>query len=427
MGEGPVADRGETVTTQDAHQRTDDPRLEATEIEIGQPVGFGGTPPDEVVRLAAYGTPPGEGNVVERALIADASLRGHAARPTEIDDYREPTDDRPWSETVLTMDGTRWEIARGNPRAMVERLVHPDRATHARAISESARLTLGAYRPLGVAYKRDDEDWMLAGYVPVRGWTKPGRRTGGRPYDYHRVWDLSLRITHWSWVAAIVVLTVTGYLLAQPQWIPAGYVDPPTGFFIGYVRLVHYIAAVVLVLVLIVRAYGLTVSKIPYDRWKALLPFRSRRDLVNGWRVVRHYLFIKPHDVPVYFGHNPLQQLTYTSVYLILILQIVTGFALWGLYNPDQWFLNLFGWLNEWIGAQQVRLLHYMIMWGLLVFIPAHVYLSVRADGVERMGAISSMVSGGRWVRRGAVFEDWPNPEGGNKPAGTDPEHEIGR
>jgi hypothetical protein len=73
------------------------------------------------------------------------------------------------------------------------------------------------------------------------------------------------------------------------------------------------------------------------------------------------------------------------------------------------------------MGTQQVRLLHYMVMWGLLVFIPAHVYLSVRADGVERMGAISSMVSGGRWVRRGAVFEDWPDPDGGNAPAGTPP------
>jgi hypothetical protein len=36
------------------------------------------------------------------------------------------------------------------------------------------------------------------------------------------------------------------------------------------------------------------------------------------------------------------------------------------------------------------------------------VYLSVRADSTERSGAISAMVSGGRWVRRGAKFEDWP-------------------
>lgn len=394
---------------------------EATEIEIGQPVGFAGTSPDDVLRLAAFGSPPGELNVVERALIADASIRGVAVRPEDVEEYRPPTQDRPWSETEVSAEGTRWEIARGDPRALVEKLIHPGTGTHVRAISESARLTLGAYRPLGVAYRQDDGPWTLAGYVPVRGWTEPGRRTGGRPFDYHSVWDVTLRICHWSWVAAIVVLTITGYLLAQPQWIPAGYTDPPTGFFVGYVRLVHYIAAVVLCLVLLVRAYDLTVSKIPYDRWKALIPFKSRRDLSNGWKTVQHYLFLRK-EPPVYFGHNPLQQLTYTSVYIIMVVQIFTGFALWGLYNPDQWFLSLFQWVNEWIGPLQVRLLHYVLMWGLLIFIPAHVYLSVRADGVERMGAISSMVSGGRWVRRGAVFEDWPDPHGNNAPVEGPPD-----
>ncbi len=398
----------------------DTARPEATEIELGAPVAFGRLEPEDVLQLAAYGVAPGESNVVERALIADASLRGSAVLPHEVDEYRPPTEARPWSETVMTVDGTRYVIARGDPRALVEQLVKPERSLQARAIAESARLTLGAYRPLGVAYRKGGSEWMMAGYVPVRGWTRPGRKTGGRPFDYHTVWDLSLRIAHWTWVAAIVVLTVSGYLLAQPQWIPAGYVDPPTGFFVGYVRLVHYVSAVVLCLVLLVRAYGLTVSKIPYDRWSSLLPFRSRRDIVNGAKTLRGYLFVKPHETPVYFGHNPLQQLTYTSVYVILLVQIVSGFALWSLFNPDGAFLNLFGWLNELLGAQQVRLLHYMIMWGLIVFIPAHVYLSVRADSVERMGAISSMVSGGRWVRRGAVFEDWPDPRGGNRPAGDD-------
>jgi Ni/Fe-hydrogenase b-type cytochrome subunit len=392
----------------------------ASEVEIGPPIGLNSVSPDEVVRLAAVAAPPEEGNVVERALLAEASFRGFTARPAAVETYRPPTPDRPWSETRLTLEGVDWEIARGDPRAMVEHLVHPSRSTQLRAISETARLTLGAYRPLGVAYRREGHEWQMAGLIPIRGWTSPGRKTGGRPFDYHPVWDLTLRICHWGWVASIVILTVTGYLLAQPQWIPAGYVDPPTGYFIGYTRLVHYVTAVILCLVLIVRAYGLTVSRIPYDRWKALLPFRSRRDMANMGRVLRGYLFIKPHETPVYFGHNPLQQLTYTSVYAILLLQVLTGFALWSLYDPGQWFLGLFGWVNEVIGTQQTRLLHYMVMWGLLIFIPAHVYLSVRADSVERMGAISSMVSGGRWVRRGAVFEDWPDPQGGNLPAGSE-------
>jgi hypothetical protein len=61
------------------------------------------------------------------------------------------------------------------------------------------------------------------------------------------------------------------------------------------------------------------------------------------------------------------------------------------------------------MGTQQVRLLHYVIMWVVILFVPLHVYLSIRADSVDRSGAISSMVSGGRWVRRGAQFEDWPH------------------
>jgi Ni/Fe-hydrogenase b-type cytochrome subunit len=400
--------------------RTQGPRAsEATEVEIGPVVGLDGATPDDVIRLAAFATPSGQGNVVERALLAEASFRGAGARPTDVYAYRAPTADRPWSESSLLLDGEKWQVARGDPRSLIEDLVRPPRSTQVRAISETARLTLGAFRPLGVAYRRGGGDWQMAGLIPVRGWTEPGRKTGGRPFDYHPVWDLTLRICHWGWVASILVLTVTGYLLAQPQWIPAGYVDPPTGYFIGYNRLVHYVTAVVLCLVLLVRAYGLTVSRIPYDRWRALLPFRNRRDMVNTGKVLRGYLFVKPHETPVYFGHNPLQQLTYTSVYAIMLLQIVTGFALWSLFDPDGWFLSLFGWLNELIGTQQVRLLHYMIMWSLLIFIPAHVYLSVRADSVERMGAISSMVSGGRWVRRGAVFEDWPNLDGGNLPAGS--------
>jgi Ni,Fe-hydrogenase maturation factor len=183
----------------------------------------------------------------------------------------------------------------------------------------------------------------------------------------------------------------------------------------------------VLCLVLIVRAYNLTVSKISYDRWKSLIPFKSRRDVVNGYKTLRGYMFIKPHETPIYFGHNPLQQLTYTGVYLILCCRSSPGSRSGASTTPTHSSSAGSAGSTSWIGTPQVRLLHYMIMWGLLIFIPAHVYLSVRADSVERTGAISSMVSGGRWVRRGAVFEDWPNPDGGNAPVGSeferDPAH----
>ena len=62
--------------------------------------------------------------------------------------------------------------------------------------------------------------------------------------------------------------------------------------------------------------------------------------------------------------------------------------------------------LNDLIGIQYVRLIHFFMMWVFLAFIPIHVYLAIRADTVEREGAISSIFSGGRWCRKGTTFED---------------------
>jgi Ni/Fe-hydrogenase b-type cytochrome subunit len=265
-----------------------------------------------------------------------------------------------------------------------------------------------AYRPLAVAVQEDDGPWRLLGYLPVRVWLHSERRRG-RAFDYHMVWDVWLRLSHWGWVAAIVVLTITGYFIADPGWVPSAWVSgDQAGYFMGYVRLIHLLAAVWFMLVLIVRAWNLSTSRIPYDRWRALIPFRNRRQLGNTWRTFTAYLFVRPSTAPEYFGHNPLQQLTYSLVYVVFLVQVVTGLALWGLYDTDSRFWGSFQWINNLLGTQQTRLLHFMIMWGLILFLPMHVYLSIRADSVDRSGAISSMVSGGRWVRRGAHFQDWP-------------------
>jgi Ni,Fe-hydrogenase I cytochrome b subunit len=57
-------------------------------------------------------------------------------------------------------------------------------------------------------------------------------------------------------------------------------------------------------------------------------------------------------------------------------------------------------------GATEVRLFHVVMMWLLILFVPAHNYLVNHADEYARAGSLSAMISGGRWVRRGARFED---------------------
>jgi Ni,Fe-hydrogenase I cytochrome b subunit len=70
-------------------------------------------------------------------------------------------------------------------------------------------------------------------------------------------------------------------------------------------------------------------------------------------------------------------------------------------------FYVAFNWVNTVFGGQQiVRFIHHVSTWVFLIFIPIHVYLAIRADGVERSGTISSIISGGRFVPRDQEFAD---------------------
>lgn len=170
-------------------------------------------------------------------------------------------------------------------------------------------------------------------------------------------------------------------------------------------RLIHFIAAGALVAAVIVRVYWLFVGN-RYERFTALLPVRPR-DWINMFRQVKFYLMIHPERAPHYLGHNPLQQLSYTLIYLIAAVMIVTGFAMYGQANPGGLIRGATLWVPQLLGGMQtVRLIHHVLAWAFLIFIPIHVYLSIRADFLERGGTTSSIISGGRFVRSDEEFID---------------------
>jgi Ni/Fe-hydrogenase 1 B-type cytochrome subunit len=95
------------------------------------------------------------------------------------------------------------------------------------------------------------------------------------------------------------------------------------------------------------------------------------------WRQAKSYLLIQPEKPPHYLGHNPLQQLSYTALYAVIIVQIITGFAVYGQFEPGAgWYplteviRPLFG------GIQVVRFVHHVLTWVVLMFVPIHVYLA---------------------------------------------------
>jgi Ni/Fe-hydrogenase b-type cytochrome subunit len=222
-------------------------------------------------------------------------------------------------------------------------------------------------------------------------------------YRWVYLWHWPIRAMHWVAAVSIIVLAVTGFYIGKPYFMTGGEETPR--FVMGWMRFFHFLAAAALVATGIVRVYWLFAGN-KFERLPALFPVR-RRDVVNLFRMIKYYLLIHPERAPHYLGHHPLQQLSYTLVYVVTLVMVVTGFALYGQSNPGGMIDDLFGWVNGLMGgAQIVRFVHHVLTWVFLIFIPMHVYLAIRADRLERTGTISSIISGGRWVPAEREYED---------------------
>lgn len=222
-------------------------------------------------------------------------------------------------------------------------------------------------------------------------------------YRWVYLWEWPIRAMHWTAVIALLVLVVTGLYIGKPYFMTSG--EASSHFLMGWVRFSHFLAAAVLVMTAIVRVYWLFMGN-RYERLAALFPVR-KRDWSNLVQMVRFYLMVKPEQAPKYLGHNPLQQLSYTAIYGVAAVMVLTGFALYGQSNPGGVIYSLTNWMGRLLGGMQVvRFIHHALTWAFLIFVPLHVYLAIRADHLERTGVISSIISGGRFVPADHDFVD---------------------
>jgi Ni/Fe-hydrogenase b-type cytochrome subunit len=208
---------------------------------------------------------------------------------------------------------------------------------------------------------------------------------------------------HWVAAGSIVILAVTGLYIGKPYFIAGG--DTGSHFLMGWMRLVHFIAAGLLVMTAIVRIYWLFAGN-RYERWSALVPVRSR-EMRNMVRQAGCYLNLRSEDAPRYLGHNPLQQMSYTALYAVAVVQVLTGFAMYGQSNPGGFFYATLNWVGPLFGGMPVvRFVHHILTWVFAIYVPVHIYLAMRADVLEHDSTISSIISGGRMVPVNEEFED---------------------
>jgi len=249
----------------------------------------------------------------------------------------------------------------------------------------------------------DEQGPILKGSITPLAVAEATREPKAPEYRWVFLWRWPLRVTHWVSAACVVVLAATGFFIAKPFFMTVG--EPSAHFLMGWARFLHFTAAALIVAAAILRVYWLFAGG-KWASWQALLPVKPR-DWANLVKMVKHYMLVQQERMPHYLGHHPLQQLSYTLIYALVVVQIVTGFGLYGISNPGGFIHSLFGWVGPFFGGFQViRFIHHALTWLLVAFIPLHVYLAFRADIMDREGEMSSIFSGGRFVRADIQFED---------------------
>jgi len=364
--------------------------------------------PEEILALAVCASPNGSRDAGDLALLHAARERGitlpYAQRENS---WEAPSRERPYSTAVLKAadkaDAAPFMVARGNLKAL-ENLCEVSSLEKERMNKAFKEHSPSGFEPVAVAVHRSGAPWRLLGVVPMHAMRDVRRLSMARAnFRYFHVWDWPLRVLHWTWVLCIIGLSATGICIAEGWFLKMG--DLHGAFQFGTLRFVHYALGWVLVVVMMLRFSCFFMASNKYQSFRALFPV-SRQEWKDLYATAVDYLFARSYDGPRYIGHNPLQQWTYTGVYVLFTTMVVTGLALYALYEPRHWFYRWFMPLNDLIGIPYVRLVHLVGMWCFIIFAMIHVYLSILSGNVDRDGTISSMFSGGRWLRKGVKFRD---------------------
>ena len=235
------------------------------------------------------------------------------------------------------------------------------------------------------------------------------KKFSSNPNEWVRIniWSATLRFQHWANMALIVIMSMSGYYIMNPFFGPAAETGHDVGYLMGWVRLIHYVSAYLWLGLGFSRLVLSFPAKDRQLRWRSLWPLNSYEDVKGLWGTIQYYLFLKKEG-PLYLAHNPLQQFAYTGIYVMCLIQMLSGIVLYGLYNQTDWFWVIVAYPMHWMGVSTIRMIHALIMFVLWSFVIVHVYLATRADALERHGGVSSMVNGGVWLRRGAKPVDAP-------------------
>ena len=186
---------------------------------------------------------------------------------------------------------------------------------------------------------------------------------------------LSFRILHELIIVSIILLIITGFYIHRPFIGGAG-------FLMSLTRGTHFFFAAVLIIAVVIRLISMFIG--PNRDWRSFIP--TFYDFMLLPKTIGYYLHIckEPETKKKY---KPTQMLSYCVVFLMIIFQIISGFAL---NYPD----GAFSWFNYGLFNSEInaRIAHFIVTWLLMIFMMIHVYLAIRESfsEIKQMHLLSS-------------------------------------
>ena len=213
------------------------------------------------------------------------------------------------------------------------------------------------------------------------------------------VWQYPLRLVHWGLVLSIAALSFTGYYIHNPFII--GQIKTP--FLMGWFRFTHETFGMLFIGFFLLRIY-LFFAGDRWVRWRALVPYRKEQ-FKEMIQVMKFYAFMRPTPVSK-VGHNAMAAASYIGIYALVFVEIVTGLVMYNWLRHSAFLTPLVGWIPRMISIQNIRLIHFCLMFVFIAFGILHVHLCLIVSSAEKRGLLDSIFTGYKIIPVDELEED---------------------
>lgn len=214
------------------------------------------------------------------------------------------------------------------------------------------------------------------------------------------IYELPVRLWHWTMAACIFTLFVSGYYIGHPS-----FASNVTGIIT-----IHYTAGLALCVAMACRLiwafFGNVVSRQIF-----IVKIWKKSWWQGLWANLKWYAFLSK-DPDVRLGHNPLAQVAMFFIILVIFFMCFSGLGIYQAKMHSPAIISQFRFMQDfiyWSGGNglDLILLHRLGMILIVAFVIIHLYMVIRESIMGRTTMIYTMVTGNRLVMDKPAITRW--------------------